>query len=120
MPRRRATPSARLSTLVGASALIAALWLQPQAGLAKLNAAPGEDGAPSDPQDEADVDALNEALEGPDEGQSWAEWEVEFQAAHEAVFGPSPSTTTTTPVYVPAASSGACPWTTTRSPASIR
>jgi hypothetical protein len=62
MPRLPHTPFIRLSTSIGAGALFAALLLQPQAGLAKLSAAPGDDGAPPDPQDEAEVDALKQAL----------------------------------------------------------
>jgi hypothetical protein len=54
---------------------------------AKISAAPGKDGAPPDPQDEAAADALNDALEGPDPGQSTEEWQEELVAAHEAVYG---------------------------------
>src|SRR5262245_17701271 len=45
---------------------------------AKLVAAPGPDGAPPDPQTEAAVDALNDAIaDGPDDGQSVDEWMME-------------------------------------------
>ena len=47
--------------------------------LAKLSPAPGEDGAPPDPQTEALVDELNDTIEeGPDQGQSFEEWEAEI------------------------------------------
>jgi hypothetical protein len=54
---------------------------------AKVSAAPGKDGAPPDPQDEAAADALNDALEGPDEGQSLEDWKAELDEAHTAVYG---------------------------------
>lgn len=60
----------RLATLLGLSAFVVALCLHPQPGLAKLNPAPGKDGAPPNPQTEAEVDALNEALDGQHDSQT--------------------------------------------------
>jgi len=77
------------------AAMTAALCLQAPSH-AKLDVPYGADGSPPDPQTQAAVDALNDALEGPDEGQSTASWQAEVQAAHDALYGaPSCSTTTT-------------------------
>jgi hypothetical protein len=72
---------------------------------AKLVAAPGPDGAPPDPQTEAAVDALNDAIaDGPDDGQSVDEWMMEVEAARDALYGTtlvsSTSTSTSTPTRV--------------------
>lgn len=56
----------------------------------KLNAAPDEDGL-TDPETEAEVDALNDAIGGgPDEGQTYDEWRNEIEAAHDALYEPDP------------------------------
>lgn len=83
-----------LASLVGLTVFVAALCLFPAPGIAKLDVPYGEDGAPPDSETQAEVDALNEALEGPEDGQSWASWEREVQAAHEALFGVPMSSTT--------------------------
>jgi hypothetical protein len=67
--------------------LAVALCLAPSVSFAKLSAAPGEDGAPPNSETQAEVDALNEALEPPEEGESWDEWEAELQAAYEDLHG---------------------------------
>ena len=60
--------------------VLPASWTAARGLFAKLRAAPGEDGAPPDPQVEATVDELNETLEdGPDEGQTWEEWSAEVE-----------------------------------------
>lgn len=61
---------------------------------AKISVPYGEDGAPPDPQDEAAADALNDALEGPDEGQSTEDWLAELEAAHQAAYGTGVFTST--------------------------
>lgn len=57
---------------LGLTAFIASLTSDPSTSLAKLSPAPGKDGAPPSPQTQAEVDALNDALDvDPDENQSW-------------------------------------------------
>jgi len=88
--RKRARSMPRRSWMgLGARAATLALIVGGLAApaFAKISAAPGKDGAPPDPQDEAAADALNDALEGPDPGQSTEEWQDELIAAHEAVYG---------------------------------
>jgi hypothetical protein len=71
-----------------ACGLSLAVFLQSGTAGAKLSAAPGPDGAPPDPETEAAVDALNDALDGgPDEGQSVESWIGDIEAAHDALFG---------------------------------
>jgi hypothetical protein len=70
------------SITLGLAAFIAAMVTGPGTGFAKLNAAPGKDGAPSDPQTEAEVDALNDALDGDPEGNQ----SDDFELAHAALY----------------------------------
>lgn len=65
--------------------------------VAKLTVPYGPDGAPPDSETQAEVDALNEALEPPEEGQSWQSWEAEWEAAYYDLHGAYP-TSTPTPV----------------------
>jgi hypothetical protein len=73
------------------SAVVSTLMLcGAQSAQAKLSPAPDDDGL-TDPEDEAEVNALNEALEGPEEGQSWEAWEAEVQAAYNALHDIEPA-----------------------------
>lgn len=70
-------------------------------GHGKLVAAPGPDGAPPDPQTEAAVDALNDAIaDGPDEGQTVNQWMAEIEAARAELYGTVlvPSTSSAPPI----------------------
>lgn len=54
---------ARLAVLLGLGVLAVTPGLQPLPALAKLNPAPGKDGAPPSPESEAETDAKNDALD---------------------------------------------------------
>lgn len=82
----------RINRSLGLGILLAIVL--PASALAKLNAAPGEDGAPPDPQTQAEVDAINEALEPPEEDESWDGWLSELEAAQDALYGPEVVTST--------------------------
>lgn len=84
------------TTFIGSAsafALSAALatCLIPTAAFAKLSVPYGEDGGPKDSEAQQEADAVNEALEGPEPGQSWESWERELEAAVAALHDSSPS-----------------------------
>jgi hypothetical protein len=85
-PRKRPTPR-RWNVGSSLAAVVLLVTGLSASALAKVSAAPGKDGAPPDPQDEAAADALNDALEGPDEGQSTEDWMAELDAAHTDLYG---------------------------------
>lgn len=74
-----AAGTARRATLVGLSLLMAVLCLQPSPVVALVDVPYGEDGAPPDNEDQADADALNDALGGGLEGtQGLGHYQVKF------------------------------------------
>lgn len=85
---RRGLRWATLTLLVGSVAATS---------FAKISVPYGEDGAPPDSGDQAAADALNDALDGPDQGQSTQDWLEELEAAHEAVYGTGIFTSTSNP-----------------------
>jgi hypothetical protein len=82
-------PSQQWKWRLARAGLVAVALQLPALAFAKISAKPGDDGAPPDPQAEADAAALNEALEGPDEGQTQQQWLAELDRAHQAVYGTS-------------------------------
>ena len=65
------------------------LSIIPAVASAKITVPYGPNGEPRDPDKEAAVDALNEALEGPENGESTDAWEAELEGAYEWVYGES-------------------------------
>jgi hypothetical protein len=72
---------------LASSAILGVVAFQSQPALAKLDVPYGEDGSPPDSETQAEVDALNDALDGPDDGESTEHWEARLQYAHETLYG---------------------------------
>lgn len=53
---------------------------------AKIDVPYGPNGEPPDSETQAEVAALNDALEGPDEGESPREWEIRLEHAYEDLY----------------------------------
>jgi hypothetical protein len=70
----------RVSAIQACGAL---LVLVPALASAKVAVPYGEDNGPKDSEDQAAADAFNDAIEGPDEGETVKEWEDRLEHAYE-------------------------------------
>lgn len=78
---------ARIDRRICASAFLLALCAPTHDAQALVSAPYGSDGSPPDPTTQAEVQALDNALDGPKPGQSQKSWVTELKDAHDALYG---------------------------------